>query len=301
MIYYLAQALLQWSEGTVWADRVSALRLFRYITVRSAGAAVTALLLSWWLGPHVIAWLKRVRFGQHYEDKAEEAGGMDRRLQKQGTPTMGGIMIVAAMDLTALLWAQWNTLLQLTLLSVLVLAGLGFYDDYAKITQQSNKGAASHVKLWVQSVLAVFIGVYLWQLPSHVPLDQRCDGALCEISGGERRRGGGRHRVSPDGADHRGQLQRSQFDGRARRTGDRLHADRFVCVSDPDLCGLQRENRGLPAGALRGWRGRIDGVLRGHDRGWPGVSLVQLPPGAGVYGRHRVAAVGRRAWGSLRS
>ena len=117
--------------------------MFRYITFRSAGAAITALVLSWWLGPRVIAWLKRLKFGQEYADKAEEAGGMAARvLSKKGTPTMGGILIVVVLNLTTLLWAQWNTLVQLTLLSVLVLTGLGFYDDYAKITQQSSGGAS---------------------------------------------------------------------------------------------------------------------------------------------------------------
>jgi phospho-N-acetylmuramoyl-pentapeptide-transferase len=167
MFFYLSQWVLEWSAGTQWADPLSFLRLFRYITFRSAGAAITALLLCWWLGPKMIAWLKRIKFGQEYTDKAEQAGGLVARVgSKKGTPTMGGILIVPIMDLTALLWAQWNTLVQLTLLSVLVLAGLGFYDDYAKITQQSGKGAASHVKLWVQSLLAVFIAVYLWRVPA---------------------------------------------------------------------------------------------------------------------------------------
>src|ERR1051325_6515508 len=152
MLYYLSQELLTSAAGTAWETRLSALRLFRYITFRSAGAAVTALALSWWLGPWIIAWLKRVKFGQNYADKAEEAGGLMARVaSKRGTPTMGGILIVTVMDLTALLWAQWNTLVQLTLLSVVVLMGLGFYDDYAKITQQSNRGAASQIKLLVQS------------------------------------------------------------------------------------------------------------------------------------------------------
>ena len=167
MFYHLSQYLLKLSADTEWADPLSFLRLFKYITFRSAGAAVTALVLSWWLGPIIIAWLKRLKFGQHYADKAEEAGGLVARMtDKKGTPTMGGILIVTVMDLTALLWAQWNTMVQLTLLSVIVLAGLGFYDDYAKITQQSNRGAASHVKLWVQSALAIFIAVYLWRLPA---------------------------------------------------------------------------------------------------------------------------------------
>jgi phospho-N-acetylmuramoyl-pentapeptide-transferase len=75
-----------------------------------------------------------------------------------------------AMDSSALLWAQWNELIVLTLLSLVVLAGLGFYDDYAKIIKQNNLGAKSHVKLWVQGTLALFIGLYLWYLPATRPL-----------------------------------------------------------------------------------------------------------------------------------
>src|SRR5215467_664111 len=106
MLYYLSQKLLEWSAGTVWAERLSALRLFRYITVRSAGAAITALLLSWWLGPKVIRWLKQLKFGQEYVDRAEEAGGLGARiLSKKGTPTMGGILIVAVLVFSTMLWA----------------------------------------------------------------------------------------------------------------------------------------------------------------------------------------------------
>src|SRR5258706_10187959 len=130
MFYYLSQILLEWSAGTVWAERLSALRLFRYITFRSAGAAVTALVLSWWLGPKVIRWLKQLKFGQEYADRAEESGDFKTRfLSKKGTPTMGGILIIMVLNLTTLLWAQWNPLVELTLLVVLVLTGLGFYDD----------------------------------------------------------------------------------------------------------------------------------------------------------------------------
>src|SRR5512137_1992056 len=113
MFYYLAQYLQDAVAGTAWAEPLSWLRLFRYITFRSAGAALTALLLSWWLGPTVIAWLKRLRFAQDYLDKAEEKGDLVARLvTKKGTPTMGGVLIVLVMDLTALLWAQWTTLVQ---------------------------------------------------------------------------------------------------------------------------------------------------------------------------------------------
>lgn len=159
--------MLEWSAGTPWAERLSALRLFRYITFRSAGAAVTALVLSWWLGPRVIDWLKQLKFGQEYADKAEAGAGMAARiLSKKGTPTMGGILIVMTLNLSTLLWAEWNTLVQLTLLSVVVLTGLGFYDDYAKIIEQSGGGTKSQVKLWVQAALAMFIGLYLWHMHS---------------------------------------------------------------------------------------------------------------------------------------
>lgn len=166
MFYYLSQYLLEVSKGTRWAEYLSPLRVFKYITFRTAGAAVTALLLSWWLGPRVIKWLKEVNFGQNYQDRAEAAGNLTARTsQKRGTPTMGGLLIVAAMTTTTLLWAQWNPLVALTLLSVVVLCGLGFYDDYTKVTQANSQGTKSHVKLWVQFALAFFAAVYLWKVP----------------------------------------------------------------------------------------------------------------------------------------
>ena len=146
MLYFLSQKIGEWTDGTVWAERLSSLRLFRYITVRSAGAAITALLLSWWLGPKVILWLQRLKFGQEYKDIADQHGDFGTRiLSKKGTPTMGGILIVAVLSTTTLLWTAWNPLIELTLLSLLVLAGLGFYDDYAKITQQSGQIGRAHV------------------------------------------------------------------------------------------------------------------------------------------------------------
>lgn len=175
MFYYLSQLLLKWSAGTPWAERLSPLRLFRYITFRCAGAAISALILSWWLGPKVIGWLKQLKFGQDYPDKAEEAGGLGARmLSKKGTPTMGGILIILTLNFTTLVWAQWNPLTELTLLAVLVLTGLGFYDDYAKITQQSGGGTKPQVKLWVQIALAVFVAIYLWKGPerSHLMIPE---------------------------------------------------------------------------------------------------------------------------------
>ena len=83
MLDYLSQYILDWAHGTEWEPRLSFLRLFKYITVRCAGAAVTALFLSWWLGPKIIRWLKELKFGQEYSDRAEEAGLSHLRVNKQ--------------------------------------------------------------------------------------------------------------------------------------------------------------------------------------------------------------------------
>jgi phospho-N-acetylmuramoyl-pentapeptide-transferase len=164
MFYYLSQ-MPQWlvdNGHAAWADWLSFLRVFQYITFRTAGAAVTALLLSWWLGPKIIAKLKQLKFSQQYEDKAEAAGGLKARVNKKGTPSMGGVMIVLTLDITALLWARWNEFLALTLMSVIVLAALGFYDDWVKLTKQDKAGVHSKVKLIVQIGLGLFIALYLW-------------------------------------------------------------------------------------------------------------------------------------------
>ena len=166
MLYYFSIYLLDWAKSTGWEDTLSPLRVFRYITFRAAAAAITALLVSWCLGPKIIRMLKELKFGQHYLDKAEEGGDLKSRLlSKKGTPTMGGVLIVLSMDISALLWTQFNEMVILTLLSLVVLAGLGFYDDYAKITKQNNLGATSAIKLTVQTFLAGFIGLYLYYLP----------------------------------------------------------------------------------------------------------------------------------------
>src|SRR5215469_18900742 len=97
MLFLLSQKILEWSHNSDWESQLSFLRLFRYITVRSAGAAITSLLLSWWLGPWIIRWLKGMKIGQEYADKAEEAGLAGLRVNKKGTPTMGGILIIIAL------------------------------------------------------------------------------------------------------------------------------------------------------------------------------------------------------------
>ena len=167
MFYYLSRlpAWLSQNGHGQWADLLSPLNVFQYSTFRSAGAAVTALFICWWLGPRVIRWLKYLA-RQEYEDKARKQGGMSDGISKRNVPTMGGLLIVGAIDLSALLGAQWNPMVTLTLLSMLVLCLLGFYDDYRKVTLQDSSGLAEKVKLAVQILLAGFIAVYLWRLDS---------------------------------------------------------------------------------------------------------------------------------------
>jgi phospho-N-acetylmuramoyl-pentapeptide-transferase len=171
MFFYLSQRMLDMAAGTFLEPFASPLRLFRYITFRSGGAAVTALLLSWWLYPRFILWLKQLKFGQDYVDRAHEGGGLPAGVpSKKGTPTMGGLLIVLVLDITAMLWAQWNTQILLALFSVIVLCGLGFIDDYAKITRQNSDGLREFIKLWVQGALALFAAGYLWRLPATTTL-----------------------------------------------------------------------------------------------------------------------------------
>ena len=165
MLFYLHQYILESVAGSSWEEPLSGLRVFRYISVRSIGAAFTGLILSWLLAPFVIEWLKRLKFRQNYNDKAEAAGGMVRIIDKKGTPTMGGVLIVLSLDLAALLWAQWNSFVLLTLLSLVVLAALGFYDDYLKVTKQNNAGVRSKVKIGVQVILSFAIALYLCITP----------------------------------------------------------------------------------------------------------------------------------------
>ncbi len=169
MLYYLSYVPIwlrqQGHEGL--ADALSFFRVFEYVTFRAAGAAVTALMFSIVFGPRFIRWLRNLKVQQEYEDRAREMmGGMTvDNVSKRGVPTMGGLLIVIALDLSALLWAQCNLQVTLTLVSVIVLALLGFYDDYSKIMQQKSAGLTERIKLSVQTTLALVIGIFLWQMP----------------------------------------------------------------------------------------------------------------------------------------
>jgi phospho-N-acetylmuramoyl-pentapeptide-transferase len=135
------------------ADEFHAFNLFRYITFRSGGAVVTALLISFVFGPPMIAWLRSKQGdGQPIRDDGPES----HLLRKKGTPTMGGFLILLAVTISTLLWADLANAYVWTALLVTVGFGLiGFFDDYRKLTRRSHRGVSGKIKLLLEIVIAM--------------------------------------------------------------------------------------------------------------------------------------------------
>ena len=141
------------------------LNVFTYITFRAAGAAVTALLLAFVIGPWIIRQLKTRSLHQVVRE-----GTPDTHLTKGSTPTMGGLIILFSAGVSVLLWARLNS--RYTVLALLVTAwmgAIGFLDDMLKLRQkrlgQKNQGLVERYKLAGQLIIGVVLGVYLWQFP----------------------------------------------------------------------------------------------------------------------------------------
>jgi phospho-N-acetylmuramoyl-pentapeptide-transferase len=134
------------------ADRFHAFNLFRYITFRTGGAVVTALLISFVFGPSIIAWLKSKQ-GEGQPIRLDGPEG--HLLRKKGTPTMGGFLILLALSVSTLLWADLANPYVWIVLAVTVSFGLiGFLDDYRKLTRRSHRGLSGRLKLAIEIVLA---------------------------------------------------------------------------------------------------------------------------------------------------
>lgn len=140
------------------ADEFGAFNLFRYLTFRSGGAVVTAIVISFLLGPSLIRWLKQIqRGGQPIRTDGPES----HLVTKQGTPTMGGVLILIALTTSTLLWADLTNGYVWTVLCVTVGFGLvGFGDDYMKLSRRNHKGLPGKVKLVAE--VAIAIGAALW-------------------------------------------------------------------------------------------------------------------------------------------
>ncbi|WP_026987616.1 phospho-N-acetylmuramoyl-pentapeptide-transferase [Fodinicurvata fenggangensis] len=140
-----------------FADEFTLFNLFRYLTFRTGGALLTALFIAFVLGPSVIRWLKaRQRDGQPIREDGPEG----HLLTKKGTPTMGGVLILLALSISTLLWADLSNLYVWVVLFITVAFGLiGFADDYLKLTRRNHQGLPGRYKLLGQFAVAFVAAV----------------------------------------------------------------------------------------------------------------------------------------------
>ena len=156
MLYYFFVPLIR---------EYSFLNVFTYITFRAAGAAVTALILSFILGPVILRALRNASLHQVVRE-----GTPDTHKHKGTTPTMGGLIILTCAISSVLIWARLTS--RYTVLALLItawMAGIGFWDDILKLRQkragQKNQGLVERYKLAGQVIAGVGLGIYLWQFP----------------------------------------------------------------------------------------------------------------------------------------
>jgi phospho-N-acetylmuramoyl-pentapeptide-transferase len=144
------------------ADEFIFFNLFRYLTFRSGGAVVTALIISFLVGPHIIRWLKR----KQGEGQPIRSDGPESHLTtKSGTPTMGGFLILLALSVSTLLWADLTNGFVWAILYITIGFGtIGFADDILKLTRRSSKGLPSRFKLLAQFAIGTLAVLWLVQL-----------------------------------------------------------------------------------------------------------------------------------------
>src|SRR5260221_3334560 len=137
---------------TPLADQFGPFNLFRYITFRSGGAVVTALVIAFVAGPRVIAWLK----SKQAEGQPIRLDGPESHLiRKKGTPTMGGFLILLAVTVSTLLWADLtNGYVWIVLFVTVSFGRIGFFDDYNKLTKRSSSGLPGRANLARDIVVA---------------------------------------------------------------------------------------------------------------------------------------------------
>ena len=138
---------------TEFSDKLTFLNVFRYITFRTGGAIVTALVFVFLFGGPIID-LLRIKQGKG--QPIREDGPASHLVNKKGTPTMGGLMILSGLLVSTLLWANPTNPYVWIVLGVTLAFGLiGFYDDYLKVTQQSHAGFAGRTRLGAEALIAV--------------------------------------------------------------------------------------------------------------------------------------------------
>ena len=149
MLIWLADWLTQFDSG---------FNVFSYLTLRAILSTLTALLIAILIGPKMIRYLQRMQIGQTVRDD-----GPQSHLSKSGTPTMGGLLILAAIVVSGLLWADLTNRYVLVTLTVVVAYGIiGFVDDYRKVIRKDSKGLIARWKYFWQSVVALGVAFYLY-------------------------------------------------------------------------------------------------------------------------------------------
>ena len=136
----------------------SSFNVFRYITFRTIYAAITALVICFVLGPWLIRKLQSLKIGQPIRED-----GPDSHLSKEGTPTMGGLLIIFAAIISTLLWSNLTVDYVWMIMMVTVGFGLiGFMDDYRKLAHKNSKGVSGKVRLIMEIVIALFVSIILY-------------------------------------------------------------------------------------------------------------------------------------------
>ncbi|MFC3120960.1 phospho-N-acetylmuramoyl-pentapeptide-transferase [Agaribacter flavus] len=149
MLIWLAEWLTQFE---------SAFNVFSYLTMRAILSTLTALLIAILIGPAMIRWLQRMQIGQTVRNDGPES-----HLAKSGTPTMGGVLILAAVLVSSILWADLqNRYVLVTLFVIASLGILGFVDDYRKVVRKDPKGLIARWKYFWQSVIALAVAIFLY-------------------------------------------------------------------------------------------------------------------------------------------
>ena len=153
MLIWLSEWLTQFDTG---------FNVFSYLTMRAILSTLTALLIAIFIGPAMIRWLQQLQIGQTIRDD-----GPQTHLSKAGTPTMGGVLILAAILISSLLWADLtNHYVLATLFIVVTYGAIGFIDDYRKVIRKDPKGLIARWKYFWQSVVAIVVAFYLYSTAS---------------------------------------------------------------------------------------------------------------------------------------
>jgi len=155
MLYYVLYHVLQ--------KYFSPLNVFRYITVRTVYASLTAMFLALVFGPWLIRKLRELQIGQYIREE-----GPQEHKKKAGTPTMGGVLIVLSTAVPVLMWADLsNAFVMLSLFALLGFAAIGFIDDYAKVAKRRNLGLTGKNKITLQIAVSSFVAFVLLVLATH--------------------------------------------------------------------------------------------------------------------------------------